>query len=308
MGRDGRYGTDISIFGCGLFVHYGNQFVLEVYNRDGQCVVPVSSEEIRFGYNNDGLIKICLTLPLEEQEAVYGSGERFNELNQVGKRLLMWNLDCGYMFENWETAEFWRGYKNVPILHSSRGYTIFSNTFFGGIADIGYTDENVCTLEFEEENFDFFFWTGTARENLADYTKLTGRTILLPKWAYAYSAGGGNKVWHEGDKILMNETAQEVKQKYEELGTPDLAAIYIEGIAEENKEVYELFQNAGIRVLKWNSPNMSPDEMTKYLTEVPRNQLPELVQSGSHDNYGNFMIVAENTRDLSHEMNWPHIC
>ena len=21
-----------------------------------------------------------------------------------------------------------------------------------------------------------------------------------------------------------------------------------------------------------------------------------------------FMIVAENTRDLSHEMNWPHIC
>ena len=282
-----------------IFRKDGDGFVLEVYNREGQCVVPVSSKGIQFGYNGNGEgIKIKLTLPLEKKEAVYGTGERFNELNQVGKRLQMWNLDCGYIGKNWENSEFWRGYKNVPILHSSRGYTVFSNTFFGGIADIGYTDESTCTLEFEESNFDFFFWTGTAKENLADYTELTGKTILLPKWAYEYSAGGGKNVWEADSVEASYEIARQAKAGYEDLGTPGLAAIYIEGNTGE--DVYRLFHNAGIRVLKWNSPNMEPTEMATYLPGTPSDQLPEVVQGSENSgNYGDFIdFTMDNSTEL----------
>ena len=43
-----------------------------------------------------------------------------------------------------------------------------------------------------------------------------------------------------------------------------------------------------------------------------RTALIRVVPPGSRSLFGGiggfFMIVAENTRDLSHEMNWPHIC
>lgn len=288
-----------------IFKGDSNRFVLEIYNRDGKCVVPIASEGIRFGYTDGNRSRISLSLPLEEKEAVYGSGERFNELNQVGKRLQMWNLDAGYMGTNWENNEFWRGYKNVPILHSSRGYTVFSNTFYGGTADIGYTDDTICTLEFVENDFDFFFWTGTVRENLADYTELTGKTILLPKWAYSYSAGGGKDVWNNYAGNLYN-TAQKVIDEYKKLGTPNLAAIYIEAITEENTNVYQLFQNAGMRMLKWNSPNMSQNEMKTHLKDVAQEDLPIVVEQGTTNPYGENKetgeVFIDFTRDNATEL------
>lgn len=197
-------------------------------------------------------------MPLAEDEAIYGTGERFNELDQVGRRLLMWNVDAGY-HGNSADAELWRGYKNIPILHSNRGYTLFFNSFYSASADIGYTNEQKYTLEFQGPQFDVYFWTGTPEENLVSYTDLTGKSVLLPKWAYQYSAGAGSEVWTSTGS--MYGMAVEAMEKYAELGTPNIAAVYVESIDGDDANVYNVFKKTGTRVMKWNAPDMSLAQM-----------------------------------------------
>ena len=248
-------------------------FTLDVYNNSGRWLFKITPEQISFGYSKGELKKVRLELPLAEDESIYGSGERFNELEQVGKRLLMWNVDCGYHGDS-SNAELWRGYKNVPIFHSNRGYTIFSNTYYSGSADIGYTNEGKYTLEFQGPQFDFYIWTGTPEENLMAYTDLTGKSVLLPKWAYRYSAGGGTGVWGETGSVYGR--AIEAMGKYAELGTPDIAAVYVEGISSQDANVYNVFKKTGTKVLKWNAPDMSLENMRYSLPGIEDEELPRV--------------------------------
>ena len=117
---DGGTGTKV------VFNNGDGKFNLSVYNEKGVKLFTITEKQISFGYTRGELSKVKLEMPLAEKESIYGSGERFNELEQVGKRLLMWNVDCGYHGVS-DNAEKWRGYKNVPILHSNRGYTLYYN-------------------------------------------------------------------------------------------------------------------------------------------------------------------------------------
>lgn len=256
-----------------VYTAEGELFALNVYNSDDRWLFQITPEQIGFGYSKGSLTKVRLEMPLAEDESIYGSGERFNELEQVGKRLLMWNVDCGYHGDSSE-AELWRGYKNVPIFHSNRGYTLFSNTFYSGSADIGYTNEGKYTLEFQGPQFDFYIWTGTPEENLIAYTDLTGKSVLLPKWAYQYSAGAGQDVWRESGS--MYGKAVEVMEKYAELGTPNLASVYVEDIGQDDANVYNVFKKTGTRVLKWNGPDMSLEDMRSSLPGVEDKELPRV--------------------------------
>lgn len=210
-----------------------NTFALDVYNEADVRLFRITPEQIGFAYSRGELAKVRLEMPLAEDEAIYGTGERFNELDQVGRRLLMWNVDAGY-HGNSAGAELWRGYKNIPILHSNRGYTLFFNSFYSASADIGYTNEQKYTLEFQGPQFDVYFWTGTPEENLVSYTDLTGKSVLLPKWAYQYSAGAGSGVWTSTGS--MYGMAVEAMEKYAELGTPNIAAVYVEAIDSRRRQ------------------------------------------------------------------------
>ena len=135
-------------------------------------------------------------MPLASDEVIFGSGERFNSLDQNGRRTIMWNVDCGYHGQS-QTAELWRGYKNVPVLHSSIGYTLFYNSFYSATVDIGYSNPKIYSLDFCGNEFDIYFWSGTAKENLVKYTDLTGKSVLPPKWAFRYLAGDGKDYWKQ---------------------------------------------------------------------------------------------------------------
>lgn len=273
-----------------------SSFKLDVYNASERWLFAITPEQIGFGYSKGELSKVRLELPLAEDEYIYGSGERFNELNQVGKRLLMWNVDCGYQGDS-SQAELWRGYKNVPILHSIRGYTIFANTLYSGSLDIGYTNESKYTMEFQGPEFDFYIWTGTMEENLVHYTDLTGKSVLLPKWAYRYSAGGGKAVWRENS---MYGTAAEAMEKYAELGTPNLAAIYVEDIGENDANVYNIFKKTDTKVLKWNAPDMSLEDMRSFLPNTKDSELPrvKMERNPAQDSSNFFDFTMDNSSTI----------
>lgn len=291
-----------------VFTQTGDGFVLDISNGAGEKLFSITPEQIGFAWSKGELAMVRLELPIADGESIYGSGERFNELEQVGKRLLMWNLDCGYHGAP-TTSELWRGYKNIPIFHSSRGYTIFANSMYAGRADVGYTNEHKYTLEFKGTDFDFYIWTGTPLENLQHYTDLTGKSLLLPKWAYQYSAGAGVKVWQESGS--MYGRAMEAMEKYTELGTPNIAAVYVEGIEGDDANVYNVFNKTGTRVLRWNAPDMSLDKMKQALPGASQSELPRVKNQRNpvQDSSDFIDFTADNatellTNTLNREMSW----
>ena len=294
-----------------VFQKKEDAFKIHIYNGSGERILGIDSTQMEFAFNDAGeLIKYNLKFPLDRnKEEIYGSGERFNELSQVGKRLKMWNLDASYHGDDTLNAELWRGYKNIPLLHSSKGYTLFFNTYYAGTFDIGYSEASRICAEFKGAEFDFYLWTDAPKENLKAYTELTGKSILLPKWAYEYSAGGSSGFWNSGKGVYGNSV--DAINGYKRMGTPNIASVYLESASKETQSVYDLYKSAGIRVLKWNSPNMTPKEMKSYLSGMREDELPYIRYIWDKTaSCGDFIDFTQNTSTtaligrLSSEVQW----
>ena len=267
------------------FVKKGLAFYLYVYDNSKELFV-LKSNQIKFGFSGGKLIKIKLEMPLLTDEVIYGSGERFGGLNQNGKRTIMWNMDCAY-HGNSENAELWRGYKNVPILHSNKGYTLFYNSFCSATVDIGYTNKSIYSMDFCSDEFDVFFWAGASKETIQRYTDLTGKSVLPPKWAFRYIAGAGKSYWTKATTDAEAQNLRSVLQKYKDLGTSDISAIYLEGIT-ETKDIFDICNNSNTRYLRWNSPDLSRENQEQLLSEYNSGDMPIVKESNGADS-GSFI-------------------
>lgn len=115
---------------------------------------------------------------LTPDERLYGLGEVFSRLDHRGRRFRLWDTDA------WGTTKA-AAYKYVPFLHSSRGYGIFAHTPAEVRADLGATSLRSATLEIDEPDLDLFVVFGpTPAEILGEYTTLTGRAKVPPRWAF----------------------------------------------------------------------------------------------------------------------------
>lgn len=262
------------------FSEKSDSWELTVYDSEGIKLFSITPEQIYCGYQKDKPVKMKLELPLAAKEVLYGSGERFSGLNLVGKKTVMWNSDAAYHSTTAGTGEdgispLWRGYKNVPIFHSNRGYTLFYNSYCAGEVDAGYTNSKKYTLSFSDPRMDFYLWAGNAAENLVKYTDLTGKSYLPPKWAFKYQAGGSNGFWGVGNSNAEQlAAAQRLVDCYEELGTP-LNTVYIEGVNSGNNAVYNMLRAAGARLLQWNNADcISVKAAADYFGNLPSRQLP----------------------------------
>lgn len=115
---------------------------------------------------------------LSPLERLYGLGERFAAFNQRGRRVALWATDA------WGTTTR-ASYKGCPIVFSSAGYAVFAHTPAPVEADLGATSSGSATLTVEEEGLDLFLFLGPdLKAILADYTALTGRCPMPPRWVF----------------------------------------------------------------------------------------------------------------------------
>ncbi len=162
---------------------------LTVCNAQGEKVLSVCGADILQG--TDGIdARTKVHLPLGVDESVYGFGERFNTFNQNGHRLPLWNVDTIYHVAPAEGDKV-EGYKNIPFFHSSKGYAFFYNSAANAVADL----TNGFTLTVDTVVLDWYIFTGTPLQNIRQYTDLTGKPILPPRWAFRYWAGAGASMW-----------------------------------------------------------------------------------------------------------------
>ena len=137
-------------------------------------------EEKSFG----GKVSVC-TKKTTEKESFYGLGDKTGSLNRRGTRNELWGTDC-YGYSN-DTDPV---YKNIPFylgLNNSNGYGIFMDNTFRTFFDFAKERKKVTSFWAQGGEMRYYFIYGP---NLMDvtkqYTTLTGKPKLPPKWSLGY--------------------------------------------------------------------------------------------------------------------------
>src|SRR5260370_1149910 len=122
--------------------------------------------------------RVCWSWALTPNEHLYGLGERFTRLDQRGAQITLWDTDA------WGTTTE-ASYKYVPFLQSSRGYGLFFHTPAAVTMQLGTPSTRAALVSVAEEMLDLFVIFGaTPKEVLTEYTRLTGRAAMPPRWAF----------------------------------------------------------------------------------------------------------------------------
>lgn len=167
------------------------------------------------------LTATAITVPSDSSEHFYGFGEKFNALDQAGKKVHMLTTDiAGDKNDN--------SYKVAPWFVSTKGYGFHldstDESWFdmrNGLSD-RYVINNMVASSFSG------YVTNAVKFNivygpllpdvLTRYTGYTGRPALPPKWAFA--PWMSSDVWHTGGEVRYTIS------KYRALGIPGSAFVF----------------------------------------------------------------------------------
>ncbi len=121
---------------------------------------------------------------IQPGEHFYGTGERGTDLDLRGLEFDSFNEQHG----GYPTGGMPPTMNvNIPFVISSNHYGIYFDDTFKGHFDIGCRDPGLLGYTADGGELSYYFiYDPTIKGILSDYTWLTGRAPLLPKWAYGY--------------------------------------------------------------------------------------------------------------------------
>ena len=122
------------------------------------------------------------SLLLSPGERLYGCGESFTRLDKRGQLLHMWTRDA-------YSAQTATMYKPVPFMLSSRGWGVFAHTAAPATFDLGHGHDGAAVLYLADDVADLFLFLGEPKEVVAEYTALTGRARMPPRWSFGLCMG-----------------------------------------------------------------------------------------------------------------------
>lgn len=263
------YSVKMTSNGIGIiFVSTPEMWKIEFYGADGESKTELCCEcgtwapsPFKVGINIDeepALYRI--SLPKRENEMFYGFGERFNSLSQNGSRLIMWNVDAittanGNYDLSDENCDKTQAYKNIPLFHSTNGYSVFFNTYLPIFFDVGYGKPERLMTEIYGTQLDFYVWAGCAENGITNYHTLTGKPFIPPKWAFDYWLGGGWPIWNTPTPDNALEKLTRVIDKYKDIGVT-INNAYLE--TNPTREVLCGLRDRGIRTFMWTDSGLPP--------------------------------------------------
>ncbi|MBL7166768.1 MAG: glycoside hydrolase family 31 protein [Dehalococcoidales bacterium] len=153
--------------------------------RNGQVILESATDmsiegELQIAPFARGADQWLVSLALRSGEPVYGLGEKFGPLNHRGQMTTSWNADA--LGVNAEAS-----YKNVPFAWSPEGWGILVHTPARVAHGIGHPpwSHRSYILQVDDPNLDIFLLAGdTPADIIRQYTLLTGRSPLPPRWSY----------------------------------------------------------------------------------------------------------------------------
>lgn len=199
---------------------YKSWLRIEVRGNEGKLL---SSENIpgkKGGVSKRSDTIECVKL-LSAEEHFFGFGERMDFLDRRNKKLKL-NVGRGrgsYIVGAYNILE--ANYAPIPFFMSTLGYGIFFHNAFPTEWDMGSTDEHSYSFSAAGGELDYYFIYGPKfPEILNSYTTLTGKTPLMPLFAYGlhlgtYSGGTWGYEQFSSDKYVI-----ELARKLREMGIP----------------------------------------------------------------------------------------
>ncbi len=180
-------------------------------NVDNMC------KYLPIGYDCDSegnVIKVRETMYLYSDESFYGFGEKFTGFDKRGQMIHC--RQCDALSTNTE-----KSYKTFPYFMSSRGYSVLLNTYTDNTFDMGVGSGVSYAMEVSDQMLDYVMFCNRDYKGLIrDYTELTGRSPMIPKWAFG--------LWMSKCSYRTQEEVETVAATLREKGIP-ADVIHIDG-------------------------------------------------------------------------------
>ncbi|WP_295753704.1 TIM-barrel domain-containing protein [Undibacterium sp.] len=148
-----------------------------------------------------------LDFNLDASEALYGAGARALGMNRRGHRLPLYNK-AHYGYEERSSQMNF----SMPLVFSSKMYGIHFDNAPIGFLDFDSKKENVLAYETISGRKTYQVIAGDSWEDIAsNYTSLTGRQPLPPRWAFGnFASRFGYHSQAEASAILDKFTAEQI--------------------------------------------------------------------------------------------------
>lgn len=137
-------------------------------------------------------------------ESFYGFGEKFTDFNKRGQRITVWQRDA-------QSTNSDISYKGMPCFMSSSGYFILMNTYTRTHFNMGASSGVAYTMETEDLYLDYYMFCNRDYKGLLrDYTAYTGRSPMIPRWAFGF--------WMSRMSYMNRAEVEEIVSRMEEFG------------------------------------------------------------------------------------------
>ncbi|GCE46459.1 alpha-glucosidase [Thermosporothrix hazakensis] len=133
--------------------------------------------------------KLRLKRPLTPDECIFGLGERIGPMNNRGQSFPVWNIDPA---ERAEATDLPSMYTSIPFYiglqpTSGQAYGVLIDHTGYLHMDMGRTEENAAAVTIEGDHLVAYFFSGpTLQQVMQQYTELTGRMPMPPRWALGH--------------------------------------------------------------------------------------------------------------------------
>lgn len=194
---------------------FKSPFRIEVYNEREELLSADNGM-----YKNGDTVGCAKKLGADEH--FFGFGERMDFLDRRQKKLTL-NVGRGngmpYIIGAYNVLE--ANYSPVPFFMSTKGYGIFFHNAYPTTWDMGASNPKAYQFSADGGELDYYFMYGPSFPGiLMQYTTLTGRSPLLPKFALGlhvgtYSGGTWGYEQNSSDKYVI-----ELARKLREMGIP----------------------------------------------------------------------------------------
>ncbi len=116
---------------------------------------------------------------LHEGEHVWGLGENFDSIDNVGFRRPM-QMELA----PWSDSGLNEVHLPIPFYISSRGYGLFVSSYSEGEWDVGASNSELITFSFYSSELTGYLFFGKPYDVIKRYVATTGRPALPPKWSF----------------------------------------------------------------------------------------------------------------------------
>lgn len=183
-----------------------------IYDRAGE---KYKADPVGFTVDENGRIADAFeTFYMGTEEAFYGFGEKFTGFNKRGQKITIWQRDA-------QSTNTDISYKGMPYFMSTAGYSVLLNTYTRSHFNMGATSGVSYTMETEDPYLDYYMFCNRDYKGLLrDYTSLSGRSRMIPRWAFGF--------WMSKMSYMSRQEIEETVLKMEEFGM-SVDVIHIDG-------------------------------------------------------------------------------